>query len=66
MEGHRQSSERLLITSERERRSKFYWWALGASASKITERERKLALIFALKIESYLPIFSKKDHSKWV
>ena len=40
-------------------------WALRASAPKITERKRKLALIFALKMEyNLLPIFGKKSSSK--
>ena len=47
-------SERALIRSERERRSNSHWWALSASAPKISERERKFALIFALNMESYL------------
>ena len=49
-------SERALIWSERERerRSNIHWWALSASAPKISERERKFALIFALNMESYL------------
>ena len=57
-------SERALILSERERRSNSHWWALKASAPKITERERKLALIFALKMKSHLQIFRKKIYSK--
>ena len=40
--------------SERERRSNSHCWALSASAPKISERERKFALIFALNVESYL------------
>ena len=52
-------SERALNTFERERRSirlsasAAQWWALSMSAPKITESERKLSLIFALKMESY-------------
>ena len=49
-------SERALIWSERERErhSNSRWWALSASAPKISEREREFALIFALNMEPYL------------
>ena len=43
-------SERALILSERERHSKVQGWAWARAHPKSTERERKLALIFALKI----------------
>ena len=56
--------KRRLTTSERERRSNSHRWALSESARKITERERKLALIFALNMESFLPNFRKKSSSK--
>ena len=45
-------SERALILTEREceRSSKVQEWARARAHLKYTERERKLALIFALKI----------------
>ena len=45
-------SERALILSERERerRSKVQEWARARAHLKSTERERKLAIIFVLKI----------------
>ena len=53
-----------VMTSDRERRSNSYWWAQSASAPKITERELKLVLIFALRMESHLPIFMNINLSK--
>ena len=58
------SNECSHITSERERRSNSYWWVLCTSTPKITERERKLANIFVVKMESCLLIFREKSSIK--
>ena len=54
-------SERALVESERERerRSKLINERWAWAHPKITERERKLALIFALKIEPFSPFWDR-------